>query len=380
MKPFFRILITLIAMVFGAGIVFALTYVGEKTQGPIEDVFTGAGELVRDAEEKIIINKRVQTRADQLSWMTKSAAGLRNPERILLGAYEEKALTSLKPLFELETALKTTLPLIHIYTAWGSKDNQKFPAIKVESIFKSGSIPVVTWEPWLTDFDATQFPEGLRPVETRDKNGMSDVAAGVYDSYLRSWARAAARIKRPFFLRFGHEMNDPYRYPWGPQHNSPETFVAAWRHVHGIFKQENAGNVIWIWSPHPAYGSFEAYYPGGEYVDWVGSGVLNYGTVAPWSQWWTFDDIFGKYYPALSAFQKPVMICEFGSLAVGGNRQEWYADALADLPALYPQVKALLFFHVSKDMTTTQQALDWSIRYDPDIVSTISGVINTWSN
>ena len=293
MRPLFRIIATFLAIFMGAIIVFALTYVGEKTQGPIEDAFTGAGEAVRLAEEKIILEKRSKTRAEQLSWLHGNPNGLKIPQKMLLGAFDENITTSLKPVFNLEKTLQTTFPLVQLYTAWGSKEDQKFPKILVEGILKSGSIPVITWEPWLTDFDNQQFSGALRPVETRDKNGMSDVASGLYDDYIRAWAKAAAKVGEPIFLRLGHEMNDPYRYPWGPQNNSAADFVEAWKHVHHIFQEENAGNIIWVWSPHPAHGWFEAYYPGEAFVDWVGVGALNYGSVAIWSQWWTFDEVFG---------------------------------------------------------------------------------------
>jgi hypothetical protein len=108
--------------------------------------------------------------------------------------------------------------------------------------------------------------------------------------------------------------------------------------------------------------SFAAYYPGDAYVDWVGMGTLNYGTVATWSQWWSFADIFGRYYPQLAAYKKPVIITEFGSLKVGGSRSQWLADALRDLPTTYPLVKGLVFYHNSSDNTTTMKSLDWTLR------------------
>ncbi len=378
MKPILRIFIAFLALTLGGAIVFGLTFVGEMTKGPIEDALSGAGEAVREVEEKIILEQRTETRADQLAWLKNKKKNLQNPTKILLGAFDSEANKSLKPIFNLEKSLGTTFPLVQLYAAWGSKEDEHFPKLKVESILKSGSIPVITWEPWLTDFDSSQFTGGLRPVEVRDKNGLNDIATGLYDDYLHTWAKAAAKVKQPIFLRFGHEMNDPYRYPWGPQNNQAESFVAAWRHVHEVFQQENATNIIWVWSPHPAHGWFEAYYPGNDVVDWVGVGALNYGTVAPWSQWWSFDDIFGKHYTELTAFGKPIMVSEFGCLAVGGDRKKWFSAALDSLPVSYPNVKALIFFHNLRDQTTTQQPLDWSIRYDSSIVRTVAKALKSW--
>jgi hypothetical protein len=173
-------------------------------------------------------------------------------------------------------------------------------------------------------------------------------------------------------------MNDPYRYPWGPHNNSAADFVAAWKHVHDLFRKAGANNIIWMWSPHPAYGFFKEYYPGDAYVDYVGIGTLNYGPVASWAKWWSFDEIFGKYYQDLAAFKKPIVLTEFASLAYGGNRNKWYDDALKNIPLKYPAVKGLLFFHFDSDHTTTQQVLDWSIINDRKIIASVRDEVGKW--
>jgi beta-mannanase len=166
-------------------------------------------------------------------------------------------------------------------------------------------------------------------------------------------------------------MNDPYRYPWGPQNNEPQHFIAAWRRVVDRFRAAGADNVVWVWAPHVAYAGYEVYWPGDDYVDWVATGALNYGTVAYWSQWWGFDLIFGQHYDFLAGFGKPLMIAELGSLAVGGDRAAWYRDALEGLTQRFPSVKAVLFFHVEGDATVTAQALDWSFTRDSTVTRAV---------
>ncbi|MEV6763694.1 glycosyl hydrolase [Streptomyces sp. NPDC051105] len=51
-------------------------------------------------------------------------------------------------------------------------------------------------------------------------------------------------------------------------------YVKAWRHVHDLFEQAGADNVVWLWSPNvvrdaPAV-SLRGLYPGDAYVDLVG--------------------------------------------------------------------------------------------------------------
>jgi len=130
-----------------------------------------------------------------------------------------------------------------------------------------------------------------------------------------------------------------------------------WKHVVNRFNYVGAKNAVWLWSPHPAYTTYTQFYPGNEYVDWIGTTCLNYGTVAQWSKWYSFDDIFGKFYKDFSHYDKPIMIAECGTLAVGGDRATWFRDAITELPAKYPAVKALLFYHNSNDNTTSYKNL-----------------------
>jgi len=378
MRVIKRISITLIAIILGIGILLVLIFVGQKTEGPLDDLFNSLSGTVDKVEDRFFLKKKGDQRGELTKWLREDTRQIIQPSRTISGIYDDRSDQSLRNIFELEEMLNTTFGFIQIYTAWGSLKNQQFPRTKVRSILKSGSIPVITWEPWLTDFEQKDFDQLLKPIETRDKNGMSDVVYGLYDDYIRKWAKEAAKIKEPILLRFGHEMNDPYRYPWGPQNNKADKYVEAWRHVHHLFKEEGALNVFWVWSPHPAYGWFDAYFPGGEFVDWVGVGALNYGTVASWSQWWTFDEIFGQHYEQLSAFKKPIMISEFACLAVGGDRLQWYEDALRKITEKYTQVRAVVFFNYSKDLTTTQQPLDWTIHHDTVIINSVSEIISTW--
>lgn len=374
----FRIISTLVAIIIASLIVYLLSHAGKTTKGPIENAITYTGDVVKTIEKKLIVESRPEKREDKLKWLkpyTDTIRLLKQPGRVLLGAFDNESGDDFESIISLEDSLKTTLPLIHIYCAWGSKPEERFPTAKVNAILDLGSLPVITWEPWLSDFSQEEYPNPNK--DDQNKNGMKNVVAGMYDTYIKKWAANARAIGKPILLRFGHEMNDGYRYPWGPQNNTPEDFIAGWQHVHDIFVKQGARNVIWIWAPHPAY-EFKEFYPGPGYVDYVGVGVLNYGTVAAWSKWYSFKETFGKTYKQLVVYKKPIMITEFGSLAVGGNRAKWYAAALDSLPQRYPMVKSLLFFHYSKDNTTTQQTLNWYIKNDTAITHAVAGLINKW--
>lgn len=376
-----RLFYVLAALTLGFCVVYALSMVSEKSKGPIETVLTKAGTTVQEVEKTIILEQREGTREDKLAWFKAQKDNkqqLIHSKIILFGASDDSKKESYENIINLEDSLALTFPIIHIYKAWGEKEEQKFPEKEVNAISEIGSVPMVTWEPWVSDFSVENFP-GIPEIDVRDKGAMTAIANGFYDSFLKSWAKDAKNFEHPFYLRLGHEMNEPYRYPWGPQNNTPQEFVAAWRHIHDVFDTMGAKNVIWVWSPHTAYGYFDAYYPGSEYVDVISTGILNFGTSTSWSKWWTFSEIFGTHYKELSVFKKPMMIAEFGSLKTGGDRAKWFGDALHNFQKNYPLVNSIVFFHYSGDKTTSDKTVNWYIKDDKKVTNEIKKQLKEWN-
>lgn len=381
MKRRHRLLTALLLVGSGVAATGMLTALSAGAEGPLTATLRRLGAATGSLEHRLRERVAGPGRSASLAWFAPvrdDTARLRHPGVVLLGAYDGDAPRTFDGVVRLERALGTTLPLVQLYAAWGDQPEQQFPLELVTAIRDLGSVPVLTWEPWLSDFESRRHPQ-LPLREERDRHGLAAVARGDYDFYVDAWAAEAARYGHPLFVRFGHEMNDPYRYPWGPQHNTKEEFIAAWRHVVERVRAAGAGNVLWVWSPHVAYEYWEHYYPGDAWVDWVGTGALNYGPIAQWSRWWSFDEIFGRKYPALAAFGKPVMIAEFGTLAVGGDQAAWYRDALSALPARYPAVQALLFFHAGADHTVTYQTVDWRVTEDSAVTRAIRETMAAWA-
>ena len=372
-----RVRIALVAafLACASAAVVGLSALGNASEGPLSTALGWLGAATAAVEHRIRDRLGGPPRRETLRWLEPyrtSVDRLRKPDIVLLGAYDGGIPRTLDGVLGLEARIGTPLPLMQVYGAWGDKPEQQFPIGVLSAIEGLGSIPVVTWEPWLADFESVRHP-GIALRDARDSHGLAAVARGDYDFYIDAWAAEAARFGKPFLVRFAHEMNDPYRYPWGPQNNTKEEYIAAWRRVVDRFRAAGARNVVWVWSPHVAYEYWDLYYPGDDYVDWVATGVLNFGPIAQWSRWWTSAEIFGTKYPRLASFGKPVMIAELGSLAVGGDRAEWYRDALASLPTTYPAVRAILFFQVRNDQTVTYQKVDWSFVDDSSVVQAVRG-------
>jgi hypothetical protein len=366
----------IISIGLGASLFILLSYAGGKSKGPLDDMALLVNKNLASFEKNIVDTRT--SRSASLHWFNNyrnNRMMLNKPDALLIGAFDDHTEESYESIITLENAINTQLPVISLYTAWGSKRNEVFPVLRAQAIYDLGSVPLITWEPWLDDFDPQLYAVKADDVN-KNKNGLKAIADGKFDAYIDKWAKDAKNFSTPFFLRFGHEMNDPYRYPWGPQNNKPEDYIAAWKHVRDRFHKVGADNAIWIWSPHPAY-SYKEYYPGSENVDWIGTTAINYGTVATWSAWWSFDETFGKFYGDVAPYKKPIMITEFGSLAVGGDRANWFKEAFQSMGAKYPAVKSVIFFHVANDVTTTYKSLDWSFINDEKVITTVKNSVDS---
>lgn len=379
-KKYKRLFNIILALVLGYFIVYGLSTVSKSSKGPLGGFLESVGNMVKDIEQDNILGKREKNRDKKLDWFKdqrKNKYALLKTKIILFGAADDSNGESYENIINLEDSLALTFPIIQIYKAWGEGQIYDFPKNKVDAIVRIGSVPMITWEPWLEKFSQENFPK-IKDLEQRNDHGLLSIANGDYDSYIKEWATEAAKVDTPIYLRIGHEMNDPYRYPWGPQNNDPEEYIAAFKHIRDVFESVGATNIIWVWSPHLSYGKFNEYYPGTDYVDIIATGVLNYGTSTSWSDWWTFKEIFGNFYNDLAAFYKPIMIAEFGSLKPGGSRAKWFGDALKDFNKKYPYVNAIVFFHYASDGTITYKNVDWYIKNDKEVTDEIKKQLNTW--
>jgi mannan endo-1,4-beta-mannosidase len=133
------------------------------------------------------------------------------------------------------------------------------------------------------------------------------IAAGDYDGYLRAYADAVRDFGHPVVIGFGHEMNATW-YTWGYGHVPPGTFVAAWRHLVTVFRQQGADNVTWMWTIQADTrhtGPVQEWWPGSQYVTWVGIDGYYY---LPSD---TFATVFGPTITQVRSFTaKPVLLSE----------------------------------------------------------------------
>ena len=209
-----------------------------------------------------------------------------------LGAFVKGVPESYAPM---ETFAKATgeHPNVALYySGWYEKFRTAF-AVQAK---RNGTIPFIQIDPTAVDFRA--------------------VVGGAYDTYLKMFAADVASFGattgQAVIIGFGHEMNGSW-FSWGHRHISPALFVATWRHIVNVFRQQGAYDVTWLWTvniidkrndiPSPA-----RWWPGSSYVTWIG--IDGYFLKSSWK----FASLFGPTIKVLRTFTfDPILISETGA-------------------------------------------------------------------
>ncbi|WP_127126257.1 glycosyl hydrolase [Georgenia sp. SYP-B2076] len=214
--------------------------------------------------------------------------------------------------------------------------DQDFRTDAATSAWTRGMLPIIAWEARPNETDMS--PDSKNSVNPDYQ--LADIIDGTYDDYLRAYAADVAEFALPVGIRLNHEMNGIW-YPWAEQvnGNKPGEYVAAWQHVHDIFTEAGAENVLWIWSPNviefPQAQPLDELYPGDEYVDIAG--LVGYYRKPIEGKEASFQHTYGKSLAALRdlAPGKPIWLTEVGATEEGGNKVDWvtsFFEALAQNP------------------------------------------------
>jgi cellulose synthase (UDP-forming) len=290
------------------------------------------------------------------------------------GLYLPRELDELHTLHgavqDAQRQLGTPMDITSLYLAWGPQSLERFPETTLRQTQEAGGIPMITWEPWSSPFKWAH--EQDLPL-ANDQGVLKAIAEGTFDYYIQAVADKLGSLQGPVFLRFAHEMDNP-QYPWSSAGgNTPGDFIAAWRHVVSVFHQRGASNVVFVYNPWRGNAT-DLYYPGDDYVDWIGITLLNYGRAGRDGKWHSFDTLYQEFDPHLKRYDKPVMLAEFGTTPYGGDQSAWLSDAFASIKTKYPQIKATILFHSDRDKNWAtawrpdDQAvgIDWSVLQHPE--------------
>ncbi len=179
---------------------------------------------------------------------------------------------------------------------------------------------------------------------------LDPIVEGEYDSYFKQYFTDAVNpdilngIKDPIWLRPMNEFNGG----WVSYGLKPDEYRKAWRRMYNIAEQIGAAaQHIFVWSPNylsfpnEEWNKMEKYYPGDQYVDWVGlsSYPPSLGASSSEAIRYPIENIAEAYEKY--AHYKPFMISEGGySESVDPVRwvKEWF-----EFKTKRPHVKAVIW-------------------------------------
>lgn len=203
-------------------------------------------------------------------------------------------------------------------------DGIKFPSQAVMIIHDYGRLPCIRM---MARSTCEQGPDSIYTLQK--------IIDGVFDVELSEWAEDAKAVGFPLMVEFGVEANGDW-FAWSGIFNGgdildgygdpakadgPERFRDAYRHIIDLFRAQGVGNVTWVFHvnsanfPEESWNSMVSYYPGDDYIDWIG--ISAYGPLTPKEarqNWETFTEIMDAAYPEFSAISatRPLAVLEFG--------------------------------------------------------------------
>jgi hypothetical protein len=186
-----------------------------------------------------------------------------------------------------------------------------------------------------------------------DPQRASKIVEGLFDEEIAAMATAMRDLEAPILLRFNWEMDQD---SGDPQYiGTPDEFIAAWQHVHQIFEQLGATNVEWVWSPRArsfAKNVGQTFYPGYEYVDWVG------GSAVPINSFTDAQTIYSDWNLWAINIGKPQLL--WVGLRENPDDATWKSRFIDELNTMaasqWPGLKALIYYN-----SNSPKGLDYTI-------------------
>jgi hypothetical protein len=246
-----------------------------------------------------------------------------------------------------ERSIGRELDIVHTYRTW----DEPFPRAADNAVLNSDRYLMLSWN----------------GTDTRL------IASGAEDQIIKQRARAIKATGRPIFLRYQWEMDRPNVKE---KIHSPRAFIAAWKHIRGIFRRQGVDNVAWVWCPtakgfsdHP---NASSYYPGDDQVDWVCADVYP-GHDNPYRN---LSEAAKRFLSWARTHPKPVMIGEFGvPRSYGPRRAEWLRAAAEAMQI--PRIKAVLYFDSDMEGKGVNESLQFSLEGDPAALSAMRELATT---
>ncbi len=216
-----------------------------------------------------------------------------------------------------------------------------YPIESVHTIRNQGKIPLIRIMP------RSDFEENHKETVY----SLQKIIDGEFDTQLHKWAYDAKNDAfGPILIDFAVEPDGDW-FGWSGLYNGagttdgygnsvypdgPERWRDAYRHIIDIFRNENVTNITWLFHvdinvmPEEEWNSPKYYYPGDNYIDWIGISI--YGAQQTHEPWWgLFSEMIENNHSYITEITstKPIAVLEFGVTDYHdtGDKSEWLQDA-----------------------------------------------------
>lgn len=184
------------------------------------------------------------------------------------------------------------------------------------------------------------------------KNQTYDVLNGKYEDYFRELARMIKVKKMPILFRLGNEMNGDWcAYSAYNTGLDSDIYKEFYKYVYNIFEEEGANPyILYVFNPNGRsfpnfnYNDESVYRPDSQKYDIVGMTLYNTGNYYSFEKWETFSELYDSLYSKMiKSYEKPLMITEFSSSTVGGDKVKWTRDMFEKLKE-FNRIKVAIWF------------------------------------
>ncbi len=236
-----------------------------------------------------------------------------------------------------------------------------FPRESAEIIRNEKLIPYIRLMPWSNMSASVTKADPIFYMQS--------FLDGKHDAQLKTYFTAAKDFNGPLMMEFCPEVNGDW-FPWNGTWNGgkktdgygdpaepdgPERFKDVLKHVINISRAAGATNITWVFhvdsakSPEAEWNDIKHYYPGDDYIDWIGISV--FGAQLPTHEWSLFQSKLKRFVPDIEKLnsKRPWLIAEMGvieSAQDSSKKSLWLKQALGFIEAgIFPDVKGITYWN-----------------------------------
>ncbi len=237
----------------------------------------------------------------------------------------------------------------------------EFPKKSAQIIRDKGLVPYVRLMPWSVMVGSAKQADTIF--------SMQSFLNGTHDVQLRNYFQAVKDFGSPIMMEFGPEVNGDW-FPWNgtwnggskrngygdPNHpDGPERFRDVLKRVISTSRAQGANNITWVFhvdsakSPESEWNNPKYYFPGDDYIDWIGISV--FGAQLPNHEWSIFQQKLKRFLPDLVALNtsRPWIVSEMAVIedaADADRKADWLQQALQTVESgTFPSLKGITYWH-----------------------------------